>query len=75
MLHCKKLYRVTAPPALDAHADITRIRHDAGLGDFDPPPLRIELFEHQIGDAFRERLEQVKGCEANVALTTSTTAA
>jgi len=35
------------------------MRHDAGLGNFNPRPLRIEFFEYPIHDRFRERLEQV----------------
>ena len=49
------------PAAFDAHTDIPRIGYDAGLGNFDSRPLRIEFFENQIDDAFRQRLEQVEG--------------
>jgi hypothetical protein len=47
--------------ALDAHADIARIGDDAGLGNFDPCPLRIEFLEDQADDRFGERFEQVEG--------------
>ena len=49
------------PAAFDTYADITRIRYNAGLGNFNSRPLRIEFFEYPMHDRFRERFEQVEG--------------